>query len=429
MIVDRHEEGHTPSLSIFEPLVVETGVERAEYQDFGTSVALRKNAPIEFRISGASADYVLLPECLLCLKVRILKSNGDTLGVDDEVSLLNFPVNTMFRQVDVSLNQQIVSPNIGTNYMYKCIFDIVAGRYEGSVVPLQAGLFFRDISGDMQNSRTKRGGNKGVMFRANWTNESKICDLQGPLFVDICQQYKYIPNGVEIDVKLYPNSDAFNLFTASAEQYQLEIQEAVLRVCKVKVSPMIITSHAKAFEKSPAIIEFTKSDIKTFSIPTGAYKFQADDIFQSLIPSKLFVALTSSSGYSGNYNTNPFDFKHYNLNFIQFTVDGKSVPGDGIKCNFAAKEYITPFLALHPPSKKRLGNRFMIGREDFANGYAIYCFDVNLKHDDNHSQLVKRGHTRLQLSFANPLPESATVLVYAMTPSFLQIDKSRNVIL
>jgi len=93
MIVDRHEEGYTPSLALFEPVTVETGVERIEYQDFGTSVSLRKDAPIEFRISGSSLYYIALNRTKLCLKVRIYKDNGDNLGEEDEVCLINYPVN------------------------------------------------------------------------------------------------------------------------------------------------------------------------------------------------------------------------------------------------------------------------------------------------------------------------------------------------
>ena len=44
--------------------------------------------------------------------------------------------------------------------------------------------------------------------------------------------------------------------------------------------------------------------------------------------------MVSNAGYSGEYDKNPFDFKHMNLNYLEVTVDGQT-----ITVNFNAINY------------------------------------------------------------------------------------------
>jgi predicted protein tyrosine phosphatase len=68
-----------------------------------------------------------------------------------------------------------------------------------------------------------------------------------------------------------------------------------------------------------------------------------------------------------------------------------------------------------------------IERQDYARGYTLYAFDLSGSQEEDHQNLVKRGHTRLILEFARPLPETAQLICYAQFPGLMTIDQARNV--
>ena len=50
-------------------------------------------------------------------------------------------------------------------------------------------------------------------------------------------------------------------------------------------------------------------------------------------------------------------------------------------------------------------------REDYANGYALYAFDLTADlGEDDHFSLLRQGSVRLALIFAVALPATATVV-------------------
>jgi hypothetical protein len=56
-----------------------------------------------------------------------------------------------------------------------------------------------------------------------------------------------------------------------------------------------------------------------------------------------------------------------------------------------------------------------IDRNDFAGGYALYCFEIepNFGNEGNYITLVKQGNVRLEAQFAKPLKKATTCILYA----------------
>ena len=209
-------------------------------------------------------------------------------------------------------------------------------------------------------------------------------------------------------------------------------------MCNVRVQPSVLVAQDEILLKTPAVFPYWKSDIKSFGIPTGSYTFSVDDIFHGQVPARLYVALTSSSGYSGSFAKNPFDFHHYNLNYLELAVDGQSVPGVAFQPHFQPNpdvpgrslsigyvhEFLSLFKSRYPQAE---GNN--IQRADYPGGYAIYVFDVKPGVDDSLFSIPQKGQTRLNARFAQELLEPVTVIAYGMFPSEFKIDHTRNVIL
>jgi len=67
-----------------------------------------------------------------------------------------------------------------------------------------------------------------------------------------------------------------------------------------------------------------------------------------------------------------------------------------------------------------------ISREDYANGYALYAFDLTADLAENdHFNLVKNGSVRLALKFSQAIPVTVGVVAYAEFNNIIEIDKDR----
>lgn len=196
----------------------------------------------------------------------------------------------------------------------------------------------------MNDSDALPRGNFGLFPRAKMSEDSAFIDLEGPIHMDICQQDRFLINGVQVAIKLWPNRDTFCLMSSeSGMKYEIQIDDVILRCCYLKINPEVLLGHSEGLQKQLALYPFKKSDIKCFGIPAGQFHLNVDDVFQGEI---LMVGLVSSKACSGHYTLNPYNFEHFNCNFAAFYVDGKSVPSAPVEPNFTTGNYVTAFLSM-----------------------------------------------------------------------------------
>ena len=280
--------------------------------------------------------------------------------------------------------------------------------------------------------------NSGHVQRFDLTKHG-IVDFESALHIDVAQQPKLILNGVPITVKLFQSSDAFRLMSASGADYSVEIVDAILKVCHVKVRPSVLVAQDQLLQKTPAVYPMWKSDIKTFTIATGFDTYSIDDVYHGQVPARLYVGLTSNAAYSGDVTKNPFNFWHYFLSRLEFSVEGESRPTVAFTPSYkpdttvenstkvAPNGYMHEFLSLFKNRYPQAEGNF-IQRNDYPGGYALYCFDLKSGTGDNLFSTPESGHTRLTAAFASPLPHPVTLITYALFPSSFKIDHARNVI-
>ena len=84
--------------------------------------------------------------------------------------------------------------------------------------------------------------------------------------------------------------------------YKLKITDAILKVCHISLDPKMIVAHNEALKFAPALYPFWRSDIKSFTVASGALRFMTDNIYHGRIPSKIIIALISNSSYSRSYD-------------------------------------------------------------------------------------------------------------------------------
>ena len=112
-------------LALFHPGAKERAIKEVKWINYRAVSQISNSSCIEFNISGTSSDYILLSKTRLYVQLRLLKADGTPVTNLDNVALVNLSLHSLFRQVDVMLNQKLITSSVGVNYPYKAILDVL----------------------------------------------------------------------------------------------------------------------------------------------------------------------------------------------------------------------------------------------------------------------------------------------------------------
>ena len=124
------------------------------------------------------------------------------------------------------------------------------------------------------NGMGTEGNNIGHYNRMLYTADNKVAVLEGPIRMDICHQERLIVNGVGVKIKFTQMDDAFRLAANGYKQYELEIADAILKVCQVKLKPQVLVTQNDLLSSKNALYPLWQSDIKTYNVQAGDYKWK-----------------------------------------------------------------------------------------------------------------------------------------------------------
>ena len=407
-------------LDLFESMDTDTTLQATDFIEYRPVNQMTDTSPLEFNIPAQSSAYLDLKRSVLNLKLRLVNADGSPVQDSQVLGPVNVPLHAMFSQIEVAF-QQTPFTQWGINYPYKAYIDtILKTNRDIQENKLTSQLFYKD-TGDLDTSDAKTGSNDGLKARYMKTLGGKIVDLEGPILLDVFHQPKLLINGVHVGIKLYPSTNAFRLMSDNLTPAEkVQIVDARFKLCVQRVANHVLLTHQKQIRDQPVTYPYLRSDIKTIALASGQYSYSVDDLFQGLVPAKLIVGLVSSEAFSGSYHKNPFNFQHYDCSSIGFYVDGQSYPSHPLQPNFEADQFTDCYRAM-----THFRDDINISRDDYKKGYCLYVLDIDPYYSFNTK---RRGHCRLELKFAKPLPESVTLFVYAIFPEVLSIDESRTVI-
>ncbi|GBM64712.1 hypothetical protein AVEN_175205-1 [Araneus ventricosus] len=269
---------------------------------------------------------------------------------------------------------------------------------------LTSECFFKDSPGSLDVA-DPAGDNEGLKKRASLIEKSKVLDLIGNLHCDIFYQDRLLLYLVDLKVKLIRSKPEFCLIAPANGNYNVIIEHASLFVRKVKVSPVVLLGHAKALQSTPAKYPIDRVLSKMYSISKGSFSFSQDNVFLGQMPKRLIITCVDNDAFNGTYSSNPFHFKHNNLNFLGVYVDGNPITSKPLEPDYSNGQSIRAFNSLLVGSGKLASNKgIYINRDEFVQGYTLYAFDLTPDLcDGSHLNLVNQGNLRIELKFASAL--------------------------
>ena len=419
-------------LDLFSVWPTQTSIENGMYVQYQPLAALEGTSSIEFCINQkASDEYLDLANTYLHIKARITGTNGLSLKKDINIGPINNFFHSLFSQVDISLNNTLVTPSENT-YPFKAYLENTLNYDRGAKKSqLSSELYYRDTSHKMDDVKLN-GSNSGFKTRATLCQLSKTMDMMGKLRCDLMNMSRYLISGVDVKLRLIRSSENFHLLsdTITDQAYKTCIDQMSLYVRKVKLNPVVSLAHAKTLSTTNAKYPLKRASIKTFSIPAGQLSATKDNIFVSQLPTRLIVFFVDSDAFNGKIDKNPFNFKHNDLSYISLFIDGQQCPTTPLTPNFQNHQYVRCYHRLFSElglASKNEGN--YLEYRDFEGGNAMFAFDLSPSIlDGDQCELIKSGNLRLEIKFAKPVPNPIHCMLYGELDSIIEITHNREVI-
>lgn len=395
--------------------------------------SLTDASPIEFLIPGSGEEYIDLAHTTLHLVVKI--KTDETIPKDkvNDIAPVNNFLHSIFSQVDIYLNQKCITPP-SNNYNYRAyIENLLNYGSDAKYSHLSSVIWEKDIAGNMDNSNVDDKAascNTGHSKRHSFTKNEQIVELYGNLHCDIFNQDKFMVNGVDMTVKLIKAKNEF-LLTGSYKG-RLEIIDANLFVRKVKINPSILIAHTKALAVSTAKYPITRVEIKTVTISRDIQSKTIDNLYLGQLPKRCIVGFVESAAFNGSIAHNPYNFQHFNHNYLALYVDSVQIPSKPLTPDYEKKLFTRSYHTLFSGSGVHFGDiGNNISLSEYPDGYCLAAFDLtpDLSCHDSHWNIIKSGSLRVEIRFSKPLEKTITAVIFSEFDNIIEIDRNRNVII
>ncbi|XP_032457268.1 uncharacterized protein F54H12.2-like isoform X1 [Nasonia vitripennis] len=259
-----------------------------------------------------------------------------------KVAAINNTLHSLFNQIDVFFNQKLVSPP-NNAYSYRAYIETLLNYSKSSMEShLTSGLWYADTPGKWaappNTKRTDVNANIGQCNRQYFTQNGKTVDLLGHLHCNVFNQNKFLLNDVELRLRLVRSKDAFCLMDfTDDDKFTIRIKEASLIVRQVKISPGVILAHANALTKATAKYPINRVEVKAFTMHRGILGDTLDNVILGQIPKRIIIGFVGNKAFNGNRKFNPFNFQHFNINYISLYVDGVHIPSKPLQPRFTGE--------------------------------------------------------------------------------------------
>ena len=422
--------GIDAGLNIFSPQLTEKGVIKDIALDFFPLATIQKDKPIDFHIPYTNPYYLDLSKSTIRLKVRIVREDGTPIDKDDKVAFVNNILHTLFNKVDLVINGKLTSPDVGVNFPYQQMMQILTS-YPVDFLQASAGSqgFTKDTANFISSpTASVDGENQGHFLRSQWTQEGQYLSLEACIGHDLCYMNCYLPSSLPVNWRFWPSNDNFALLSASAmaENYKYQIAEMSIRMHAVHLTEQVISRHEARLASKMAVFHYPRSEIKTFTIPSGQVTYAINNLYSGTLPYDTYIGCVKTSSYIGSRTTSPFEFSHFGLRQVSLYIPQHQEMVYNLSFKENEYDYVNAYRNLYTTDS---GTRFtpgIITLDDFPGGYSLIRFRLSTA-DTVRENRVKQGTGRLTFTWDAPLIESVTVIVFNRFHDSIYMDANRNI--
>lgn len=273
----------------------------------------------------------------------------------------------------------------------------------------------------------------GFRARAELFKEGRTVQFMSRLDFDLGNQELYLINNIDVHFSIYRAKDAFLLERYKANDttaYRLRAHTVKLYVKMIDVQPSLNLSVYSMLEKQPARYAVRKTELKNCFLTEGRTEID-HNVFTSIIPRRVTVALVANDAFNGAYGKSPFNFQPYGLRDISVHAGGYNYPAIPYNLNFTRshcmKAYVDMYEALGAANNE---HTCAITFEEFQKGWTFFIIPLTSTLDDSCGfELIRSGTTTLRLQFNSPIQRGGIqMIVLGEFDQLVMVDFNRRVI-
>nr|XP_022294823.1 uncharacterized protein F54H12.2-like [Crassostrea virginica] len=285
--------------------------------------------------------------------VNFTKDNGNALtGADGVSSPINNIVHSLFSEIDLSLNGKVITPGTDT-YPFKAYLEKLLS-YEHDTLNTQmkaCTMWYKDTPTAMDDYELKEAvwtaaelpvqndkvnltknldppvypdgsQNEGLRKRHDLVEDGDKIVLLDSLHLDLFQQEKFIPNGVDIRLRFNRTKSNFFMMTKAGSDGKVNILSMLMWMRKVRPAPSVLNTINQRLNTETAKYLLRRVEVKTFTIARGTQSKIEDHLFQGQMPKRIVLGLVSNAGFNGDPTKNPFNFQNAGVKKLEVSING-----------------------------------------------------------------------------------------------------------
>ena len=425
--------------------------------------------PITFSIPQTE-DFVDLADSRLEIEVRFTNPATGYNGIlmNDAASDANNTRNTyvetnlghtLFKQMDLSLNGALVTPQGGNYHHQAYIENLLNYSREDGKTKLSVEGWTNDVNvartiaragsaDDQPNAGTMATIAPGMYALTSLLQQKRWMTFVIRPHLPVFTSGRLLVPGVELKLDLHLNPMSQLLFQTANLDNAATRKTPILSADDIKVTLLLkkVTLNAKVYmdlqrrrTSAKTIVHYPviKSDIRTFSIPRGQTRWEQDNLFLGRVPEDVVLVFMHSEVYNGHLERHTFAYERHDIQRISQSIDGEEYPYKALNLSVVTdNEYSTDYQGyerlLTSMGVIHSNRTTMIYPDDWGYGAnaTIFYFN-NVPSGVPNNPLARNprkfGNVRYTVEFEAATTYNITVLVYSSMEHDLRINYQAGV--
>ena len=184
--------------------------------------------------------------------------------------------------------------------------------------------------------------NTGWLKRKSWFKESQWVDFAINIHSDICTVRNFLPPNIKLEFLLERNPDNFCLMGKAADRttYHIDLENIHMTLDRLEPSAEIQKFYKEKIRNGyKPRLAIDRSVIRTYTVTADKFDLSHYNIISGAqLPDQVILGVVTENSYNGSLDTNPYNFKDWDIIEGSLLVNGQHEPQELYKMNKTNKE-------------------------------------------------------------------------------------------
>ena len=338
----------------------------------------------------------------------------------DNVAPCNDPLASMWKSIQVRLNGVNISGDTGEWPGFKSYIEHILSCKNLFYGPIEGRLLCHD---DLKNDFTN---NTGHAFRMSHIRGGKV-SISGRLPIDFFNANNFLAPNNRLEISLTKQLSAFFIKSPTAgKQYKINLEGINMNVRRLLLhphAPRIVSPRDKQFYVCP------HAKITPILVRQHTQNFVAPISRGGIIPKQIVMGFVEAASFHGRPNKQPFNFKTAGVQRVNLRVNNISMPNEALEVDWDNNNISRYLCHLYRNiGKRQRGSLYLSPSDDYANGYALYAFDLRPdKCNGQHIHAGRSANLEAEFQFKKGLDKNYMLVIYSLYDQVLAIDPENGI--